>query len=135
VISNCAIKCRMEARRILDSVQIIATFTAHFVYVCLENKCMYWRYCMFSKEIGLFDIIPEGDAMQMVKAIFTDLSTWSKFGHFIERINEIVMSLRLFRVVHTRREANSTTHILAKATSAQARDLIYLIGRSLTLPI
>jgi len=79
---------------------------------------------LFSKEIGLFDIILEGGAMQIVKAIFTDLSTWSMFGHFIERIKEVVMSFRSFRVVHTMREANSVAHILVKTASTQVRDFI-----------
>jgi len=36
------------------------------------------------------------------------------------------MSLWSFRVVHTRREANSVAHTLAKAASAQIKDSIWL---------
>jgi hypothetical protein len=60
----------------------------------------------------------EGDGMQIVEAIFTYHFNWSRFCHFIEGIKEEVMSLRSSRVDNTRREANSTAHVLAKAASA-----------------
>jgi hypothetical protein len=84
------------------------------------------RAVRFTREIGLFDIILEGDTMQIVTAIFTDLSNWSKFGHFIEGIKEEVTSLRSFRVIHTRKEANTAAHILLKTASAHVRDSISL---------
>jgi hypothetical protein len=74
----------------------------------------------------MFDFILEGDALQILKAITIDLSTLSKFGHFIERIKKEAMSLRSFSVVHTRRKANSAVHALAKAASAKVTDSIWL---------
>jgi hypothetical protein len=81
---------------------------------------------LFCREIGLFDIILEGDAMQIVTTISTDLLNWSRFEHFIEGIKKKVLLLRSFRLFHVRRDANSTAHMLAKATSSQARDTIWL---------
>jgi hypothetical protein len=74
----------------------------------------------------MFDFILEGDALQIVKAITTYLSTLSRFGHFIERIKKVLMSLWSFSVVHMRREANTAVHALAKAVSAKVTDSIWL---------
>jgi hypothetical protein len=90
------------------------------------SSCFILLQSIPSSTIFLFDIIPEGDAMQIVTSISTYLFNWSRFGHFIEKIKEEVMSLWSFRVVHTRREANSVAHTLAKAASAQIKDSIWL---------
>jgi ribonuclease HI len=81
---------------------------------------------LFSKEIGFFDAILEGDALQIVTANSIESPNWSRFGHFIEGIKEQALLFRSFSVSHVRREANSAAHLLAKAASTQVRDDVWL---------
>jgi hypothetical protein len=60
---------------------------------------------LFCKEIGLFDIVAEGDALQVVKEINLATSNLSRYGHFIDGIK---------------------THILAKAAITQVIESIWL---------
>jgi hypothetical protein len=41
---------------------------------------------IFSKEVGLFDILLEGDALQIVNESNTDMQNTSKYGHLGEGI-------------------------------------------------
>jgi hypothetical protein len=61
--------------------------------------------------------------MQIIKVIFTNLSNWSRFSHFIEGIKEEVRSLRPLRVVHMKRKVNSATHTVAKAAPLNLKSL------------
>jgi hypothetical protein len=67
---------------------------------------------LLSGEMGFFDIILEGDIMQIVTTISTNLPNWSRFGHFIEGIQEQSLLLWSFRVSNVRKEANSAAHML-----------------------
>jgi len=72
-----------------------------------------------------FDIILEGDAIQIVTAIFTDLPNWSRFEHFIDEIQEQSLLLWSFRVSHVIRKANSVAHTLTKVASTQVRNKVW----------
>lgn len=81
---------------------------------------------LFCKEIGLFDIVAEGDALQVVKEINLATSNLSRYGHFIDGIKTELSSLRSYNVVYVRRRANFVTHILAKAAITQVIESIWL---------
>lgn len=81
---------------------------------------------MFCKEIDLFDIVLEGDALQVVKEINSDNPTLSKHGHFIDGIKSELGFLRSYSVIHVRREANYATHTLAKSVVTQVIDVTWL---------
>jgi hypothetical protein len=41
------------------------------------------------KEMGFFDIILEGDALQVVNVVNMGSLNWSKMGHLIDGIKEV----------------------------------------------
>jgi hypothetical protein len=59
---------------------------------------------LFSKEVGFFDVIFEGDALQIVQEINTVLPSYSNCGHFIEGVKQ---ELGSFRSYYVTREARS----------------------------
>jgi hypothetical protein len=81
---------------------------------------------LFRKEICFFGVILEGDALQIVITISMESPNWSRFGHFIEEIKEQALLFRSFSVSHVRREANSASYLLAKASSTQVLDDVWL---------
>jgi hypothetical protein len=76
------------------------------------------------QEIEMFDIILEGDALQIVNAINLESQILNRFGHFIEGIRSKLYSLRSFYVLHVQREANSTAHCLARIAINHVIDTI-----------
>jgi hypothetical protein len=79
-----------------------------------------------AKESGLLDIILEGDALQVVNEINLAIPSLSKIGHFTDDIRSVLYSLRSFRVIHVKREANFVAHMLAKAAVFYVSDSIWL---------
>jgi ribonuclease HI len=79
-----------------------------------------------AKESGLLDIILEGDALQVVNEINLAIHFFSKIGHFTDDIRSVLHSLRSFRIIHVKREANSAAHVLAKTAVFYVRDSIWL---------
>ncbi|XP_062170937.1 uncharacterized protein LOC133876697 [Alnus glutinosa] len=85
---------------------------------------------LFSKEaVGFFDIILEGDALQIVKKVNSNSSSMHSSGHFIEGIKEELGTFRSFSVVHVRREENFATHTLARDATISSNDLSWLDRR------
>jgi hypothetical protein len=67
------------------------------------------------KKIGIYDIILEGYAKQVVIDINSKSHILNRFGHFMEGIRLELSSLRYSLVVHVWREANLAAHCLARA--------------------
>jgi hypothetical protein len=82
--------------------------------------------CLFCKDMGFFDIILEGDTLQIVLEINSSLPSLSRFGHFIDSINRELSSFRSAKFVHVPRELNSATHVLAKEASLHCLDHVWL---------
>lgn len=80
----------------------------------------------FSKDMGLFDIILEGNALQIIKEINSTNINLSRYGHFIDGIKTELSFFRSFRVMHERREANSDTHDIAREVVSHVVDSIRL---------
>jgi hypothetical protein len=73
------------------------------------------RALLFSKEIGFFfffNVILDGDALQIVTTIFMESPDWSKFGHFNEGIKQQTLLFQSFSVSHVRKKANLASHLL-----------------------
>jgi hypothetical protein len=81
---------------------------------------------VLAKESCLLDIILEGDALRAVNKINLAIPSLSKIGHFTNDIRSVLYSLKSFRVIHVKREANSAAHVLAKAAVFYVRDSIWL---------
>jgi hypothetical protein len=76
--------------------------------------------------MGSFDIILEGDALQIVLEINSGSPSVSCFGHFIDSINRELSSFRSAKFVYIPRELNSAAHVLAKEASSHCLDHVWL---------
>jgi len=76
-----------------------------------------------SKWMGFHDIILEEDALQIVNAIKVTGNIWSNFGHIVDDIKLELRQLRSWRIDHVKRDANTTTHTIAK------KAILYVIDR------
>jgi hypothetical protein len=74
----------------------------------------------------MFDIILEGNAIQVVKEINSDSQPLNRFGHFIEGIRSALSSLRSFHVVYVRRETNLVAYFLAREAVTHVINSIWL---------
>jgi ribonuclease HI len=81
---------------------------------------------IFCKEVEFFDIILEGDALQIVTEVKSNISSKHGSGHFIEAIQVELGTFRSSSIVHIRREANSTAHILTRNAATNFVDLLWL---------
>jgi hypothetical protein len=81
----------------------------------------------FSREVGFFEAIFEGDSLQIVKAINANTPNLSKIGHFVESIKT---ELRLFRdaysFVHVSKGLKGVARALAKEASCSLQDSVWL---------
>lgn len=68
----------------------------------------------FSYKIGISNFILEGDTLQVVKLLGKGQDDWSKGSLFIRNARRALFSFAHWLVSLVKREANATTHILAK---------------------
>jgi hypothetical protein len=69
---------------------------------------------MFCKELGYANLIFEGDALQIIKAIGEEGPCLSSFGHLIECIRNELRDFECASFIHVMREANGEAHMLAQ---------------------
>jgi hypothetical protein len=69
---------------------------------------------IFCKEMGYNNVIFEGDALQVIKAIETEGPCMSSYGHLIDCIRGELCSFENACFIHVSREANNAAHTLAK---------------------
>jgi ribonuclease HI len=68
----------------------------------------------FCEEMDFFDIILEGDSLNVVKAVGESEASWKPFGLTEEDIKIVLGSLRSWKINHVKRGANQAAHGLAK---------------------
>jgi ribonuclease HI len=73
----------------------------------------------FCREVGFFEVILEGDAIQVLQAINSDPPFLSKFGHFIESIHHEKRNFKSVDFSFIPREGNAVAHALAAEASKQ----------------
>ena len=76
-------------------------------------------------ELGWHNIILEGDAKQIVVAINSDTSMWSKYGQLVDEPRHLLHTLYRWKCSFISREANEATHKLAKAAATDISDIIW----------
>ena len=96
----------------MDPVTIEATAALHVVELC--------------RDVGVQDLILEGDSMVVVKAIESSGQKTQYYGQIIEDIRVVLGSRRSWRVCHTKREANGVAYGLAKEATRDFIDKIRL---------
>ena len=69
---------------------------------------------IFYKEMGYNNVIFEGDAMQVIKAIKVEGPSMSSCGNMIDCIRGELRSLENASFIHVSWEANNAAHTLAK---------------------
>ena len=73
------------------------------------------RAIAFAKEIGLQEVIFEGDAEIIINSLSMDGKCMAHFGHLIEDSRQLAASLRaFFTFSHVKRKGNSVADKLAK---------------------
>lgn len=68
----------------------------------------------FSKKMGFYDMIFEGNALQVVNAVKAESKNLSKFGHIVDGIKIGLRQLRSWKIIHVKRDMNSAAHIPAR---------------------
>lgn len=68
----------------------------------------------FCKEVGLFEMILEGDAAQVGNDIISSLPHLAKSSHLTESIIQELQGFRFATFVHVKRECNNVAHTLAR---------------------
>lgn len=67
-----------------------------------------------SRDLGLPDVILEGDSLLVVQALRKMSPNLSSYGQVIEDTRSILFTRRSWMVNHVKREVNSAAHYLAK---------------------
>ena len=84
------------------------------------------RAISFAKEIGLQEVIFEGDAEIIINSLTTDGECMASFGHLIEDSTQLAASLRAFAFSHVKRKGNSVADKLAKLARGSLVPRIWL---------
>ncbi|GLT69897.1 hypothetical protein SLA2020_420100 [Shorea laevis] len=75
-------------------------------------------------DLGLDKVILEGDALQIVRALNTEGTHWSRYGHLTEEARSLLSSLQSWQVVHVKRQHNGVAHSLAKYALTSRKELL-----------
>uniref|UniRef100_A0A7N2M6W5 RNase H type-1 domain-containing protein n=1 Tax=Quercus lobata TaxID=97700 RepID=A0A7N2M6W5_QUELO len=93
----------------------------------LEAEALACRTALeFAVDIGLSDIVIEGDCVQVINAIKADRGNLSQLGHVIEDIQVLISGLRWVKVRWVKRSANLVAHSLAWYAKNISNDVIWL---------
>ena len=77
------------------------------------------------RELGIHEDIFEGDAKQVMDAINSNTSRWSRFVHLIEDTRQILQFLSRWECFFTKWAANEVAHRLAKRAISNVSDKIW----------
>jgi hypothetical protein len=89
-----------------------------------EAFAAYQAACL-CKDLGLQYICLEGDAKQVVDAVNSPTSSWSRYGHLIDDIRRTLQALTRWKCNFVHREANEAAHWLTKAATTDVSDRIW----------
>lgn len=81
---------------------------------------------IFVRDVGVQDIILEGDSMIMYRALIELSPPPQSVASIVEGILEIVREFRSVQFSHTRRQGNIPAHILAKQASSIADFTVWI---------
>ena len=84
------------------------------------------RAVHFALEIGISHSVFEVDSEIIDKALSTDVTPFSSFGHIVEDTKSIASSLVNFSFSHTRRQGNFVAHALARRARLSCRLLVWM---------
>ena len=74
------------------------------------------------RDMGVFDVILEGDSLEVVNSINEDLNSRRRYGHLLDDMKMVLSSFRSWEVMHVKRDANMAAHRLTKEASKTHMD-------------
>ncbi|XP_059436609.1 uncharacterized protein LOC132169617 [Corylus avellana] len=77
------------------------------------------------RDMGVQNLILEGNVKQIVEAINSATGTWSLFGHLIEDTRRVLLTLPRWNCVFVSHEANEEAHRMAKVATTDVNDRIW----------
>ena len=93
----------------------------------LEVEALAWRRALqFAVDIGFFDLIVEGDSVQVMNAIRSRKADLSQLGHIFEDIQVLISGQNWVEVEWVNRKANSVAQSLARYAKDILDDVIWL---------
>jgi hypothetical protein len=82
----------------------------------------------------MYDIILEGNALQIINEMNSAGSTLSRFGHFIDDIKINLCSFKFFRVIHDSRAARAAvTYVMNSIWLEEIPPSIYGVVKKMSL--
>jgi ribonuclease HI len=77
-------------------------------------------------ELGIQNVIVEGDAQTIISALREGNQSNASFGHLVDDMRLVLQSMTEWKAAHVRREANGAAHILAKLATRNVIDQIWM---------
>ncbi|XP_042962682.1 uncharacterized protein LOC122296954 [Carya illinoinensis] len=77
-------------------------------------------------DLNITDVIFEGDALKVVKAVNNPESSWEWHGQVVEDIKKVLRNRISWKVIHAYRESNYVAHFLAKFSFTVNEDRIWM---------
>ncbi|KAK7825535.1 hypothetical protein CFP56_033028 [Quercus suber] len=78
------------------------------------------RAVEFARELSLFDVIVEGDYLQVVRALSASGGCNTLYGHIVNETKRLGAGLRYCSYQHVGREGNKLAHCLARRAASAA---------------
>jgi ribonuclease HI len=79
------------------------------------------------RDIATQNVMFEGDAKQVMDAMNSTMSRWSRFGHLLEDTRHSLQRLSRCKCVYVNNEANEATHQPAKKAILNVNDRIWRV--------
>jgi ribonuclease HI len=95
---------------------VIATLSEQVkaVYDPITDEAMAARRAVeFCHEVGVFDVILEGDSLLVVKVVKDKKPNWLPYGQIIDDIKKDLGSIRQWNIRHVKRAANKAAYELS----------------------
>ncbi|XP_042972836.1 uncharacterized protein LOC122304642 [Carya illinoinensis] len=73
-----------------------------------------WCALRICAGLNLTEVVFEGDALNIVKAVNNPETNWEWHGQLVEDVKDILKNRPMWKVIHTYRECNRVAHFLAK---------------------
>nr|XP_023915286.1 uncharacterized protein LOC112026812 [Quercus suber] len=80
----------------------------------------------FAMEAGFGDLIVEGDNLNVMQAVASNRSDWSRLGNLVDDVRHLAGRLRLVDFQCIRRSANGVAHSLARFARNISEDCVWL---------
>ena len=86
----------------------------------------YWRAVLFAKEIGLRQVIFEGDSAVVIWAIIQGNSALVEYGNIIDDIRSLAVDFDFYHFIHVKRNCNVVVDALTKKAKTLSNLVVWL---------